>query len=397
MFHLLSILLIFFVLLAFLIITHELGHFLMARWLGIKVDEFGFGLPPRVMGWAKFRNKEKKEYWRVVFKKKKKSEKLISTVYSLNAIPFGGFVKIMGEDGEEKDNPHSFASQSAWKRFLVLFAGIFMNFIFGALLFTLGFWLGFPDVVDDGAKVKDPKIQITQVVSDSPAEVAGIKVGDTIRSVVTPDGSRSSIDQVSELQAITETQGGEKLIFEVLRGDDLYRLEATPRKNPPEGEGAFGVSLVRVGIVEHSFWEALKMGPERAGQLFYVIGDYLGGTVYSLVKSEKVNVDFSGPVGIVVLTNQMKEMGWPYLLQFAAIISINLAFMNLLPFPALDGGRILFLLIEKVKGSPVNERIEGMVHTFGLYLLLFLMLLVSVKDVSRFQDKFKMLFERMGF
>ncbi len=397
MVHLLSILLVFFALLAFLILTHELGHFLMARWLGIKVDEFGFGLPPRVVGWAKFKNKEGKKYWRFVFKKKKKSEKLISTVYSLNAIPFGGFVKIMGEDGSDKDNRRSFAAQSATKRFLVLFAGIFMNFVFGSLLFSLGFWLGFPEMVDDGATVKDAKVQVSEVMSESPAELAGIKVGDTLRSVVLPNSERLSIEGIGQVQTLTKNNAGEKIIFEVLRGDDVYRLEATPRVNPAQGQGALGVSLVRTGIVRHSFGEALLMGPQRAGQLFWIIGDYIGGALVKLVRLEKTQMDFSGPVGIVVLTNQMKEMGWPYLLQFAAVISVNLAFMNLLPLPALDGGRILFLLIEKIKGRPVDEKIEGIVHTVGLYLLLFLMLVVSVKDVSRFQDKFKMLFERIGF
>ncbi len=397
MLHLFSVLLIFFLLLAFLILTHELGHFLMARWLGIKVDEFGFGLPPRIVGWAKFKDGKGKKYWRWVFKKKKKSEKLISTVYSLNAIPFGGFVKIMGEDGSDKNNIKSFASQSATKRFLVLFAGIFMNFVFGSLLFSLGFWLGFPEILEDGVSAKDVKVQITEVRSASPAETAGIKTGDVLRAVILPSEEKMVIDQIAQMQEITKANSGDKITVEVLRGNDVYRLEMIPRANPPEGEGALGISLARTGIVRHSFAEALVMGPQRAGQLFYIIGDYLGGALVKLINLEKTQMDFSGPVGIVVLTNQMKEMGWPYLLQFAAVISVNLAFMNLLPLPALDGGRILFLLIEKIKGRPVNERVEGIVHTVGLYLLLILMLVVSVKDISRFQDKFKMLFERIGF
>lgn len=397
MLHLLSIVLVFFALLAFLILTHELGHFLMARWLGIKVDEFGFGLPPRVFGWAKFRNKKGREYWRLVFQKKKKSEQLISTVYSFNAIPFGGFVKIMGEDGGDRDDQRSFASQSAGRRFLVLFAGIFMNFVFGALLFSLGFWLGFPEIVGDAVSAKDVKVQITEVKKASPAEEAGMKAGDVLRAVILPGEEKIGISQVAQVQEITKDNPGEKLTVEVLRGDDVYRLEMIPRINPPQGEGALGITLARTGIVRHSFAEAMIMGPQRAGQLFWIIGDYLGGALVKLVRLEKTQMDFSGPVGIVVLTNQMKEMGWPYLLQFAAVISVNLAFMNLLPLPALDGGRILFLLIEKIKGRPVDERVEGIVHTVGLYLLLFLMLVVSVKDVSRFQDKFKMLFERIGF
>ena len=134
---------------------------------------------------------------------------------------------------------------------------------------------------------------------------------------------------------------------------------------------------------------------QRSVELLGLMYDYLKNIIEKLIHAQKVNVDLSGPVGIVVMTNQMKEMGLPYFLQFAAIISINLAFMNFLPFPALDGGRILFLILEKIKGKPVSPKIEGTIHAIGLYILLLLMVLITFKDFSRFHDKFAMVWERI--
>ena len=137
------------------------------------------------------------------------------------------------------------------------------------------------------------------------------------------------------------------------------------------------------------------MGPVRSAQLIWIMTDYFRYIIGKLIQAEKVQVDVSGPVGIIVVTNQMKEMGFSYLIQFAAIISVNLAFLNFLPFPALDGGRILFLAIEKIKGRPVSPRLEGAIHAIGLYFLLALMVLITFKDVSRFRDKFEMMWERI--
>ena len=183
MLHILSILLIFFALLALLVLTHELGHFLMCRLLRVKVEEFGFGLPPRLLGIVKLRDRsDKKKYWKLIRKYSKveyDDKKPISPIYSINAIPFGGFVKILGEDGlpaevsakegEAKTHPRSFAAQSVFKRFLILIAGIVMNVILGIFLFTIGYWSGFPEIVDDNANIPDAKIQVLNVGPGSPA------------------------------------------------------------------------------------------------------------------------------------------------------------------------------------------------------------------------------------
>jgi len=257
--------------------------------------------------------------------------------------------------------------------------------------------LGFPEIADDTAQIKDPKVQITFVSPASPAEQAGIQTGDTIRSIVLPDGKTIKIDKVASLKTIAEDWAGQKIIVEALRGNDIYRFNLEPRSNPPAGQGAMGVGLARIGINQYSFWEALKMGPVRSVQLVWVMFDYFRDLITNLIQAKKVQMELSGPVGIVVLTNQMKEMGWPYLLQFAGAISVNLAFVNFLPLPALDGGRILFLILEKIKGRPINQKVERMAHAIGLYFLLFLMILITFKDISRFHDKFEILFDKIQF
>lgn len=399
MLHILSILLIFFALLALLVLTHELGHFLVARWLGVAVEEFGFGLPPRLLGIVKIKDKsEKKTYWKLIRKYSKveyADKKPVSPIYSINAIPFGGFVKILGEEGEARDHPKSFAAQKTWKRFSILIAGILMNFLLGSFLFTVGFLYGFPEISDDASPVKNPRVQITFVVPDSPADRAGIKIGDTVKAVSLPDQTKIEVDKVITLQTLAKQWLGEKIILEILRGNDLYRMAVEPRVNPPSGQGALGIELARIGVTQYPLWEAIKLGPLRSAQLAYLMADYLRDIIGRLIQAEKVQLEVSGPVGIVVMTNQMREMGLPYLIQFAAIISINLAFINFLPFPALDGGRILFLLVEKIKGRPVSPKLEKIIHAAGLYFLLFLMLLITFKDISRFGDKFAMLWEKI--
>jgi len=400
MLHLIFLALIFFGLLALLVLTHELGHFFVSRWLGVKVEEFGFGLPPRLIGIMKVKDKGGPTRWTSLRKRLKKRDReaeMLSPIYSLNAIPFGGFVKIFGEDGETKHDPESFAAQPVSKRFLILVAGIFMNLVLGVALFTIGYWSGFPEIIEDNANVNNAQIQVLSVAPGSPAEIAGIKVGDNIRSVVLPDQERVAVNKVGILQSISSAWAGQKIILEAVRGNDVYRFSVEPRVNPPEGQGPLGIYPARIGIVRYSLPEALKISLTESFQLIWIMYDYFKNIIERLAQAQKVSVDVSGPIGIVVLTNQFWEMGFPYLLKFAGLISLNLAFINFLPFPALDGGRILFLVIEKIKGRPVSPKLEQLVHTIGLYSLLLLMIVITFKDVSRFHDKFAMLWERLQF
>lgn len=401
MLHLLSLAIIFFALLALLVLTHELGHFLMSRWMGVTVEEFGFGLPPRLIGIVKILDKEKKKsFWKIIHKYSKinyDNKEAISPIYSLNAIPFGGFVKIFGEDGDERKDPKSFGAKSVSRRFLILVAGIVMNFLLGVALFTIGYWSGFPEIVEDSVAINNAKVQVLNVSPRSPAEVAGLKTGDTIQSIILPTKEKFTINKVIDLQNISKENAGKSVTLEVTRGNDLYRLNLTPRVNPPDGEGPIGIYPARIGIVHYPIIEALKISFMESIQLIWIMYDYFKNIISHLIQAQKVSVDVSGPIGIVVLTNQFREMGFPYLIKFAGLISLNLAFINFLPFPALDGGRILFLLIEKIKGRPISQKIEQTIHAVGMYALLLLMVLITFKDVSRFHEQFSILWEKLQF
>jgi len=401
MLHLLTLLIVFFALLALLVLTHELGHFLMARWMGVTVEEFGFGLPPRLIGLVKLKDKsEKRTFWKVIHKYSKINydDKVpVSPIYSLNAIPFGGFVKIFGEEGDARQNPRSFAAQSVSKRFLILVAGIAMNFILGVALFTYGYWSGFPEVIEDTAVMANTKVQVLNVSPGSPAEQAGLQMGDTIQSVVLPDQTKIAIDKVVDLQKISQQEAGQSVTLEIVRGNDLYRFNIVPRVNSPTGEGPIGIYPARIGIVKYPIVKAFEVSLIESVQLIWIMTDYLRNVIGHLIHAQKVAVDVSGPIGIVVLTNQFREMGFPYLLKFAGLISLNLAFINFIPYPALDGGRILFLIIEKIKGRPISPKLEQIIHTVGLYSLLLLMVLVTFKDISRFHEKFQVLWDKLQF
>jgi len=386
-------LLAFAVILGLLIFVHEMGHFLVARMMGVKAEEFGFGFPPRILG-VVYNAKHKK--WELV--KGNRYIKRKNTIYSLNWIPLGGFVKIFGEDGakkETKKNPRNFANKPVWQRMSILVAGVAMNFLVAALILSVGFKIGLPKAVEEGSQVSGTsRIHVVEVAPDSPAQEMQLKPGDEITQLTS--GVESVAPQkVDEVVGFLGSLKGQEILMEIKRGDNVYRLRGTPRENVPLGEGALGITLTRTEIVSYPLLTSLKMGFVATYDMTRAILNALGGMLRDLIFYGKVKGDVSGPVGIVVLTNQMAEMGFIYLLQFAAILSINLAIINILPIPALDGGRILFLIIEKIKGSPVSSEIEQRIHLGGFYLLIALMIFITVRDVFKFQDKFEILWEKI--
>lgn len=350
--------LIFIVILGLLVFVHEFGHFITAKKNGVRVEEFGFGFPPRLFGF-----------------------KWGETVYSINLIPLGGFVKAFGEDGADKDNPRSFASKKAWQRAMILVAGIAMNFLLAAVLLGITHMIGLPTAVSEENvnSAKDLKVQITDVVAGAPAAGAGIQIGDTIRSV-----NSEPILRAEQFQKTIKENLGKEIKVEIGRGKETLQVGVIPRENPPEGQGAIGIGLVETTIVKYpwyqAFWEGLKSAYYFTG-MFLVA---LGGLVKGLVVTGHVSGDIAGPVGIAVLTNQVTKLGFVYLLNFTALLSLNLAIINAFPFPALDGGRLLFVIIEKIKGSPVSQKVEQMVHTVGFALLIMLMIVITVRDIGRF-------------
>ncbi len=343
---------IFIAVLAVLVLAHEFGHFIVARKKGLIVEEFGFGFPPRLFGF-------------------KKGE----TLYSINLLPLGGFVKILGEDGGEVNNPRSFASRSIGLRSLITVGGVAMNFILAALILMIGFYIGIPQAIDSesGAIAKNIKIQIIAVNNDSPADKAGLKLGDFINNFY----------EIPNLQDFVSKNKGKEIIFDIQRGREDLNVKIVPRINPPEGEGALGVALVKTGIVSYPWYQSAWLGLKSAFIISWEIIKGFSGLIKNLVIRGQVPQDISGPVGIAVLTGQAAQLGFNYLLNLVALISLNLVILNILPFPALDGGRLLFLGIEKIKGSKVSPKIENAIHGAGLAILLLLVVLITYRDILR--------------
>jgi regulator of sigma E protease len=379
-----STLLIFIIVLGILVFVHELGHFVVARRNGIKAEEFGFGFPPRMVGVVKNAETGK---WETVWGNKEVVSP--NTVYSLNWIPLGGFVRIKGEDGSQRDKD-SFVVQSAWVRTKVLVAGVAMNFLLAWVFISIVLMAGFPQMADpNGAGEGSGKrfIQISEVKPNTPAEAMGLQFGDVIQGI---DGKKPA--NVEQVQKYIADHKGQEIVLQVERGKEKLTLAGVPRTDYPEGEGSLGIALGETEIVRYPWYQAIWEGARTTYGLTLAI---LGG-LFDLLKSllgfeSAMGLEgVSGPVGIAHLTKQVSELGLVYLMYFTAILSINLGIINILPIPALDGGRVLFVLIEVLKGSPVSQRIEGLFHQFGFIALLLLMVLVTVHDLGKFR-----LFERL--
>ena len=385
-------LIIFFIVLGVLVLVHELGHFITAKRNGVGAEEFGFGFPPRLVG--TYKDKKGKRQW--VFGNKEIEEEIKDreeTIYSFNLLPLGGFVKITGEDGQEKDksgkkDEKSFANKSIWVRFKILVAGVTMNFILAIVLFSLAYWMGLPEMLADNDTDSSIPITITVVAPKSPAEKAGLQLGDQVYGVVLNNNTEqiSKSNSVQEFQKIIKEHSGEKITFQVKHPseDNLVKISATPRKNPPAGEGALGVGLAKTKTVKHSLGESIKLGFITTYNMTILIFVFLGKLIASPFTHESVAGDVTGPIGIAKMSGQAAKLGLAFLMQFTAMLSVNLAVINLLPFPGLDGGRILFLIIEKIKGSPIKQKVEQTINTIGFMILLGLMALVVVKDILRF-------------
>ncbi|MCU0510021.1 MAG: M50 family metallopeptidase [Anaerolineae bacterium] len=333
------------------VFIHELGHLIAAKRNRIIVDEFGLGYPPRL------------------FKVMERG----GTVYTINAIPFGGFARMRGED--DPTEPGSFAAASRGARFVTLAAGPAMNFLLAFVLFAiLSLVQGMPDASKPGAIIQG-------LVPGAPAEQAGLVVGDR---VIAADGQ--AINTVQDLQTYTSANLGKAIVYTVVRADgQTVELTATPRQNPPENEGALGIRIGQA-LRPTQVHEALGAGARSLGTIVYMTF----AIPANLIREGRPisEAGFMGPVGIAATTGQFVRMGIstdslvPTLLYFVAVISAALGLTNLLPIPALDGGRILFLIIETIRGRRIEPAREGMVHLIGFGLLLLLVGLLTVREVS---------------
>lgn len=350
---------VFIIVLAVLILVHEWGHFIVARRYGLQVEEFGFGFPPALF---KFKIKD--------------------TVYSLNLIPLGGFVKILGEDGAQKGSPQSFASRSVSQRSKIIAAGVAMNFLLALILIIIGFNIGIPQALDDANRpyASNLKFQVSFVNRDSPAEASGLEIGDEILGI---DGLL--VSNLKEFQDYIKikSQRQETLSLKIKRGGDFSTLALKPRLSPPKNEGPIGIALVETGTVRFPWYQSLWQGLKTTVLLTGAILTGLFLFFKNVLVWGVISKDIAGPVGIAVLTGQALNLGPTYVLELVALISLNLAILNLVPFPALDGGRLLFLAIEKIKGSPVPPKVENFIHTVGLALLMALAIFITWQDILK--------------
>lgn len=357
--------LVFLLILSVLVLIHEAGHFFVAKFFKIKVEEFGFGLPPRAFGI-------------------KRGE----TIYSINWLPIGGFVKLYGEDEagsgkvslpkeekqiKAKDADRAFYSRPVWQRATVVFAGVFMNFVLAVTIVSILF-----SVI--GVAVPGKDVIVDQVVKGAPAQKAGLKSGDKIIAI-----NNINITTPDQLVSYTKGHLGEKLVLKVKDSKlNTRTVEVTPRKVYPKDQGPMGVAISQsVTTKKYPIWEAPFVGTKEVLNQSVMIGKGLFTVVFQLVTQGSVPKDVAGPVGIAQLTGTVVGIGLPAVLSFVALLSLNLAIINILPIPALDGGRLFFILIEGFTGRKVSPRIENYAHTIGMAVLLGLIALITIHDLLR--------------
>ena len=336
----------FLVIIIILVVAHELGHFISAKARGVGVLEFGIGFPPRIWG-----------------------IKRGGTLYSINALPLGGFVKLAGE--EDPKVPASLASKGYGSRILVLASGSLVNILLPLVLFSVAFML-------PHSLVSYP-VTIQEVAANSPAEVAGLKVGDTILKV-----NGESVNNGVDVQRAIQISLGRELSMTVQHSDGTTQtLDMVPRWKPPQGQGATGILLGTpaaspvITSQRLPLWEAVPAGVKEAYQTLVLFKNEIERWIIG-ASSPQV----TGPVGIAQLTGEVARSGFSPLVEFAAFISINLGIVNILPLPALDGGRIAFVLLEMVRrGRRISPKTEGLVHLVGFLLLIGLILVVTYGDI----------------
>lgn len=354
---------VFILILGLLVLVHEFGHFFVARKLGVAVEEFGLGFPPRIFGIKKG-----------------------GTLYSLNWIPLGGFCKIKGEEGGDLSEKDSFVSKSIRVKMAIISAGVVMNVFLAFILFSIGFMIGFPQALNEetikGAKkISQPQIQIMSVLENSPAQKAGIQLGDVVFEV---DGQKFK-DVPLFQNYIKNTE--KEIAIKIKRGDKILEKKIEPEFSEKVNGKIIGVQLASAGIVSYSWHQSIYLGAKTTIFLGFEIIKAFCLLIKNLIFHQTLSMDVAGPVGIVVMTKQMVNLGFIYILQFTALLSLNLAVINFVPFPALDGGRILFLAIEKIRRKPIKQEIENISHTIGFALLMLLVVIVTYQDITKFGGK----------
>lgn len=369
-------LIIAFLSLIVLMIIHEFGHFIIAKKFGVQVDEFGIGYPPRMFG-----------------------KKFGETIYSVNWLPLGAFVRIKGEEGGV-DDYRSFLGLKIWKRVLIVLGGVIAFWIAAIVIFTVVFAIGaeLPVGEQDVQGMKNPQVKIMAVSPGSPAELAGLKPRDVIKSIKV-DNSVSLINKVSEFQEITKAQAGKQIVVEIERNGTILNQNLTVRAVAPAGQGLVGINLERMATLaeKYPWYLAPIQGTTYTWEITIGALKGLYTTLHDLFvgKGAPQGAEFAGPIGITVFLANAASYGVGFFLYFIGMISVFLAIFNLFPIPALDGGKLIFLLIEKIKGKPVSPAVEQGITVTFFVILIALSLFITVRfDIPRVSDYLKSSIQR---
>jgi len=351
-------LLVFIVILSLLVLVHELGHFLAAKIAGVKVEEFGLGFPPKLY-----------------------RRKIGETVFSLNLIPFGGFVKLLGLEEADKSQ-HSFSQKSPWQRAIILVSGILMNLVLAIVIFTIGFSIGMTPLIKPASEyspnVKN-EILITEVLENSPAQKSGLIAGETVLSGKDQSGWQD-FSTIAQFQDFTKKNQGQEVTLR-LKEDGTTQEKAVQLSS---GEAPLGVGLAEIGLVKIRPDKAFIAACKEVWALIVLIILFLYDFFKLLFVHGRLSQEVGGPVAIFSYTSAAIKFGLNAILQFVGLLTINLALLNILPFPALDGGKLLFVALEMgFRKKVVRMEVENIIHLIGLILLILLFVIITYRDIIR--------------
>lgn len=364
-------LLIAFLSLIALMIIHEFGHFIIAKKFKVRIDEFGIGYPPRLFG-----------------------KKFGETIYSINLVPLGAFVKIYGEEGGI-DDYRSFSRLTVWKRILIVLGGVISFWLASMVVFAVAFLIGVsvPIGDQDVVGVTSTNIKVISVVEGSPAEKAGVKPGDSIVKAQV-QSQDAKIDKVAQFQAFVQDNKGKQVNLILNRSGENLSVALTPRTDYPEGQGPTGIVLERVAdiIKKHTWYQSPLQGIIYTGKITWQAISGIYAVISNLARGQGMpeGAELAGPVGITIFLSQAATLGTGFFLYFIGSLSVLLALFNLLPIPALDGGKFLFLIIEFIRKKPVSARIEQTLTAVFFILLITMSVFVTAKfDIPRVVDFWK--------
>ena len=351
--------LIFFIILVILVLIHEFGHFIAAKKNGAYVEEFGFGFPPRVIG-----------------------KKIGETLYSINLLPLGGFVRLFGEEYHEDHKnkkeaipaSRAFVNKKPWQKTIIITAGVIMNFLLGWVLISYLYTVGTPAPAG---------VSIQEVQTNSPAKAIGLLPGDKLVKIEA-EGKTIELRSTMELISATKTYADKEINLTIERKGDQSTYQITPRSKPPEGQGSMGIVIEQlIETKKYPWYTAPYYGLIEAANMTRTIMVELLKIPLQLIQSQKTSVEFAGPLGIAKVVGEARKYGINPLIEITALLSLNLAVVNILPFPALDGGRLVFVFYEWITKKKPNANFEKYLNLIGIIILLGLSVLVTIADIQK--------------